>query len=166
MVVPWCASQFRRRAVSSYGDNKMIIDSSTSPHTKLHKSHSTLSFHCAHKAIASSNHCCASHTGSESESHSWRAQSCQYPELALAGAARRSGKSHSPSCSSRHRETQLLSTWMTVPRTSCLPNSYKQFEACAVHMFVSSCHPRILDWWRVTEFTQLCNTHEPWSKSS
>ncbi len=33
-------------------NNKSIIDSSTIPHTKLHKCHNALSFHCVHEAIA------------------------------------------------------------------------------------------------------------------
>jgi hypothetical protein len=36
-----------------FGDNKSIINSSTQPHSKLHKRHNALSFHCVCEAIAS-----------------------------------------------------------------------------------------------------------------
>jgi hypothetical protein len=36
-----------------FGDNKSVINSSTQPHSKLHKRHNALSFHCVCKAIAS-----------------------------------------------------------------------------------------------------------------
>jgi hypothetical protein len=36
-----------------FGDNELVINSSTQPHSKLHKRHNALSFHCVHEAIAS-----------------------------------------------------------------------------------------------------------------
>ena len=36
-----------------FGDNKSVVDSSTKPHSKLHKRHNALSFHCVREAIAS-----------------------------------------------------------------------------------------------------------------
>jgi hypothetical protein len=36
-----------------FGDNELVINSSTQPHSKLHKRHNALSFHCVCKAIAS-----------------------------------------------------------------------------------------------------------------
>jgi hypothetical protein len=33
-------------------DNKTVVDSSTTPHAKLHKRHSALSFHCVREAVA------------------------------------------------------------------------------------------------------------------
>jgi hypothetical protein len=36
-----------------FGDNESVINSSTQPHSKLHKRHNALSFHCVHEAIAS-----------------------------------------------------------------------------------------------------------------
>jgi hypothetical protein len=36
-----------------FGDNKSVINSSTQPHSKLHKRHNALSFHRVCKAIAS-----------------------------------------------------------------------------------------------------------------
>jgi len=36
-----------------FGDNKTVVDSSTIPHSKLHKRHTILSFHHVHEAIAS-----------------------------------------------------------------------------------------------------------------
>jgi hypothetical protein len=36
-----------------FGDNKSVINSSTQPHSKLHKRHNALSFHCVCEAIAS-----------------------------------------------------------------------------------------------------------------
>jgi hypothetical protein len=36
-----------------FGDNKSVVNSSTQPHSKLHKRHNALSFHHVHKAIAS-----------------------------------------------------------------------------------------------------------------
>ena len=36
-----------------FGDNKSVVDSSTKPHSKLHKQHNALSFHCVREAIAS-----------------------------------------------------------------------------------------------------------------
>jgi hypothetical protein len=36
-----------------FGDNKTIIDASSTPHAKLHKRHNALSFHCAREAVAS-----------------------------------------------------------------------------------------------------------------
>ena len=35
-----------------FGDNKMVVDSSTIPHAKLHKRHNALSFHHVREAIA------------------------------------------------------------------------------------------------------------------
>ena len=35
-----------------FGDNQSIVDSSTHPHSKLHKRHTALSFHCVREAIA------------------------------------------------------------------------------------------------------------------
>ena len=35
-----------------FGDNKLVVDSSMTPHAKLHKRHNALSFHCVHEAIA------------------------------------------------------------------------------------------------------------------
>jgi hypothetical protein len=36
-----------------FGDNESVINSSTQPHSKLHKRHNALSFHCVCEAIAS-----------------------------------------------------------------------------------------------------------------
>ena len=36
-----------------FRDNKSVVDSSSWPHTKLHKRHNALLFHCVHGAIAS-----------------------------------------------------------------------------------------------------------------
>ena len=36
-----------------FGDNKTVVDSSTIPHSRLHKRHTILSFHCVCEAIAS-----------------------------------------------------------------------------------------------------------------
>ena len=36
-----------------FGDNKSVVNSSTKPHSKLHKIHNALSFHCVCEAIAS-----------------------------------------------------------------------------------------------------------------
>jgi hypothetical protein len=36
-----------------FGDNESVINSSTQPHSKLHKRHNALSFHHVHEAIAS-----------------------------------------------------------------------------------------------------------------
>jgi hypothetical protein len=36
-----------------FGDNESVINSSTQPHSKLHKRHNALSFHRVHEAIAS-----------------------------------------------------------------------------------------------------------------
>jgi len=36
-----------------FGDNKTVVDSSTIPHSKLHKRHTILSFHRVREAIAS-----------------------------------------------------------------------------------------------------------------
>jgi hypothetical protein len=36
-----------------FGDNESVINSSTQPHSKLHKRHNALSFHCVREAIAS-----------------------------------------------------------------------------------------------------------------
>ena len=36
-----------------FGDNKTVINSSSKPHSKLHKHHNVLSFHCVHEAIVS-----------------------------------------------------------------------------------------------------------------
>ena len=36
-----------------FGDNKSVVDSSTIPHSKLHKRHTALSFHRVREAIAS-----------------------------------------------------------------------------------------------------------------
>ena len=36
-----------------FGDNKTVVDSGSLPHTKLHKRHTMLSYHCACEAIAS-----------------------------------------------------------------------------------------------------------------
>jgi hypothetical protein len=36
-----------------FGDNKTIIDTSSTPHAKLHKSHNALSFHHVREAVAS-----------------------------------------------------------------------------------------------------------------
>jgi hypothetical protein len=35
-----------------FGDNRTVVDSSTIPHSKLHKCHNALSFHRVHKAVA------------------------------------------------------------------------------------------------------------------
>ena len=35
-----------------FGDNKSVVDSSTIPHSKLHKRHNALSFHRVREAIA------------------------------------------------------------------------------------------------------------------
>ena len=40
-----------------FGDNKSVVDSSTSPNAKLNKRHTMLSFHCVCEAIA--HHFCA-----------------------------------------------------------------------------------------------------------
>jgi hypothetical protein len=36
-----------------FGDNKTVIDASSTPHAKLHKRHNALSFHCVQEAVAS-----------------------------------------------------------------------------------------------------------------
>ena len=36
-----------------FGDNKSAVDSSMTPHAKIHKRHVALSFHCVSEAIAS-----------------------------------------------------------------------------------------------------------------
>jgi hypothetical protein len=36
-----------------FGDNKTVIDASSTPHAKLHKRHNALSFHCVREAVAS-----------------------------------------------------------------------------------------------------------------
>jgi hypothetical protein len=36
-----------------FGDNESVINSSTQPHSKLHKRHNALSFHRVHEVIAS-----------------------------------------------------------------------------------------------------------------
>jgi hypothetical protein len=36
-----------------FGDNKTVIDASSTPHAKLHKRHNTLSFHCVQEAAVS-----------------------------------------------------------------------------------------------------------------
>ena len=36
-----------------FGDNKSVVDSSTVPHSKLHKRHTALSFHRVREAVAS-----------------------------------------------------------------------------------------------------------------
>jgi hypothetical protein len=36
-----------------FGDNKLVVNSSTQPHSRLHKRHNALSFHHVHEAIAS-----------------------------------------------------------------------------------------------------------------
>jgi len=36
-----------------FGDNESVVNSSSIPHAKLHKCHTTLSFHCVCKAVAS-----------------------------------------------------------------------------------------------------------------
>ena len=36
-----------------FGDNKTVMDSLSKPHSKLHKCHNALSFHCVCEAIAS-----------------------------------------------------------------------------------------------------------------
>jgi len=41
-----------RKKVYMFGDNKSVVDSSTIPHSKLHKRHNALSFHCIREAIA------------------------------------------------------------------------------------------------------------------
>jgi hypothetical protein len=38
--------------IGVYIDKSMLVDSATIPHSKLHKRHNALSFHCVHKAIA------------------------------------------------------------------------------------------------------------------
>lgn len=38
-----------------FGDNKSAVDSSTIPHSKLHKRHNALSFHRIREAIAGNN---------------------------------------------------------------------------------------------------------------
>ena len=35
-----------------FGDNKSVVDSASTPHAKLHKQHTALSFHCVREAIA------------------------------------------------------------------------------------------------------------------
>ena len=35
-----------------FGDNKSVVDSSSKPHAKLHKRHTSLLFHRVHEAIA------------------------------------------------------------------------------------------------------------------
>jgi len=39
-----------------FGDNKLVVDSSTIPHSKLHKQHNALSFHCIWEAILAFYH--------------------------------------------------------------------------------------------------------------
>ena len=41
-----------RKEAFMFGDNKSVVDSSTIPHSKLHKRHNTLSFHRIREAIA------------------------------------------------------------------------------------------------------------------
>ena len=41
-----------RKKAYMFGDNKLVVDSSTVPHAKLHKCHNALSFHHVHEAIA------------------------------------------------------------------------------------------------------------------
>ena len=36
-----------------FGDNKSVVNSSTKPHSMLHRRHNALSFHCVCEAIAS-----------------------------------------------------------------------------------------------------------------
>jgi hypothetical protein len=36
-----------------FGDNKTVINASSTPHAKLHQRHNTLSFHCVQEAVAS-----------------------------------------------------------------------------------------------------------------
>jgi hypothetical protein len=36
-----------------FGDNKTVIDASSTPHAKLHKRHNALSFHLVQEAVAS-----------------------------------------------------------------------------------------------------------------
>ncbi len=40
-----------RKKAYMFGDNKSVMDSSTVPHSKLHKQHNALSFHCIWEAI-------------------------------------------------------------------------------------------------------------------
>ena len=36
-----------------FGDNKLVVNFASLVHSKLHKQHNTLSFHCVHKTVAS-----------------------------------------------------------------------------------------------------------------
>ena len=35
-----------------FGDNKYMVNSASTPHAKLHKCHTALSFHCVHEVVA------------------------------------------------------------------------------------------------------------------
>ena len=53
----WCTLRYLgvpiRHKSYMFGDNKTVVDSSTIPHSKLHKRHTIQSFHCVREAIAS-----------------------------------------------------------------------------------------------------------------
>jgi len=59
-----------------FGDNEVVINSSTRPHSKLHKRHNALSFHQASRWCSCLPLCQLHISG-------WRVQSCRYSEQTL-----------------------------------------------------------------------------------